>query len=246
MEILLDYHSKIPYDGGLGPAHLWFILYLFLISLVGLVIIRSFKRVGMEKILLKLKNKLIGKYSLFFMISIFFLADMTPLAIAQKNILLFLIVFLMGYIVYGDNDYLEYIDIKKGESLILTLILFIIYVFTILHYYNLNNVGNLGLKVLLSIIRNGIMITTIVAIVGYGRKYLNKGGKILVYLNKACFPVYILHQTVIVVIAYYLMDFEFPIYISTLIIIIGSVSITFGIYEVVKRIKIMRILIGIK
>ena len=27
----------------------------------------------------------------------------------------FLIVFLMGYIVYGDNDYLEYIDKKKTK-----------------------------------------------------------------------------------------------------------------------------------
>ena len=62
------------------------------------------------------------------------------------------------------------------------------------------------MKVLLSLMRNGIMVTTIVAIVGYGRKYLTKGGKVLDYLNKACFPVYILHQPVIVVIAYYLVS----------------------------------------
>ena len=48
--------SDIPYDGGLGPAHLWFILYLFIISIIGLFIIRSFRKESMKKFLLKLKD----------------------------------------------------------------------------------------------------------------------------------------------------------------------------------------------
>lgn len=238
--------SNIPYDGGLGPAHLWFILYLFIISIVGLLIVKSFKKEGMEKFLLKLKYKLTSKYSLAFAILIFLAADMTPLAIAEKNILMFLIVFLMGYVVYGDNDYLEYIDKSKRKGLIISLIFFVLYMRVILYYYNLDNNGNLGLKVLLSVLRNCIMITTIVAIIGYGRKYLNRGGKVLSYLNKACFPVYIIHQTVIVIIAYYLLNCTLPMYLSISLIIGSSVIITFGIYEIVSRIKIMRFLIGIK
>ena len=239
--------SDIPYDGGLGPAHLWFILYLFIISIVGLFIIRSFKKEGMKKFLLELKYKLTGRYSLFLIVLVFFIADMTPLAIAQKNILIFLIVFLMGYIVYGENDYLEYIDKNKMKSLIITVILLIVYIGIILNYYKGHNNGNLSLKVLLSIIRNGVMITTIVAIIGYGRKYLTGGGKVLHYLNKACFPVYILHQPVIVIIAYYLLNnYTFPMYLSILIILGSSIPITFGIYEIFSRIKIMKYLIGVK
>ena len=165
--------SKIPYDGGLGPAHLWFILYLFIISIVGLLIIRNFKRDGIEKFLLKLKNKLTNKYSLVYTILIFLIADMIPLAIAQKNILIFLIVFLMGYVVYGDNDYLEYIDRNKRKGLIIAVLLCGIYTGVILYYYRLNNNSNIALEVLLSIMRNGIMITTIVAIIGYGQKIFN-------------------------------------------------------------------------
>jgi len=237
--------SNIPYDGGLGPAHLWFILYLFIISIVGLFIIRSFRKKGMEKFLLKIKDKLTSKYSLVFTLLILFTTDMTPIAIAEKNILIFLIVFLMGYVVYGDNDYLEYIDKKKNQSLILAMIFCVFYVGVILYYYNLDNNSGLSLKVIVSIIRNGIMVTTIVAIIGYGRKYLTKGEKVLDYLNKACFPVYILHQPVIVIIAYYLIsNFELPIYLLILIILGSSVPITFGIYEILKRIKIMKYLIG--
>lgn len=238
--------SNIPYDGALGPAHLWFIIYLFFISLIGLMVIKGLKKEGISKILVKLKCKLIGKYSLFFTTTIFFIADMTPLAIAQKNILIFLVVFLFGYAAYDDNECLEYIDNNKGKSLIITLIVFLIYTGVILHFYNLNNNGNIALKIILSLTRNIIMITTITTIVGYGRKYLTMGGKVLSYLNKACFPVYIIHQTVIVIIGYYMLNYNLPILASFSIIIISSVLATFVIYEIFKRIKVVRFLVGIK
>ena len=91
------------------------------------------------------------------------------------------------------------------------------------------------------------MITTIVAIIGYGRKYLTSGGKVLDYLNRACFPVYILHQPVIVIIAYYIMNYyTLPTYLLILMILGSSVPITFGIYEIFRRIKITKYLIGVK
>jgi peptidoglycan/LPS O-acetylase OafA/YrhL len=90
------------------------------------------------------------------------------------------------------------------------------------------------------------MITTITTIVGYGRKYLTMGGKVLSYLNKACFPVYIIHQTVIVIIGYYMLNYNLPILASFSIIIISSVLATFVIYEIFKRIKVVRFLVGIK
>ena len=195
--------------------------------------------------MLKLKEKLTSKYSLVFIVLVLFITDMTPIAIAQKNILIFLIVFLMGYISYDDNDYLQYVDKKKKQSLILAVFFCAFYIGVILYYYNLNDNSGIGLKAIVSIMRNGIMVTTIVAIIGYGRKYLTKGGWILDYLNKACFPVYILHQPVIVIIAYYLISsLKLPIYLSILIILGSSIPVTFGIYEILRRIKIMKYLIG--
>jgi len=68
-----------------------------------------------------------------------------------------------------------------------------------------------------------------------------------VYLNKACFPIYILHQPIIVVISYYLLKYyKLPVHVSILIILGSSVIITFGVYEIFKRIKIIKYLIGSK
>lgn len=237
--------SDIPYDGGLGPAHLWFILYLFIISVFGILIIKTFKTEFMKKLLLKLKNIIISKYSLLFIVSLFSFADMTPLAIAEKNIFIFLIVFLMGYIVYSDDDYLNYIDKSKNKALVLSLGIIIIYIGVILYYYQHYNEA-FWLQTILSILRNIIMVTVVSWMIGYGRKYLTKGGSSLNYLNKACFPIYILHQTVIVIIGNYILNYNVPIYIAFLIIIISSFIITFVLYEILKRIKIIRVLIGSK
>jgi peptidoglycan/LPS O-acetylase OafA/YrhL len=149
----------------------------------------------------------------------------------------------MGYVAYGDEEYLRYIDNNKMKSLFITIVLFILYIFLVIHHYNSEQ--SQGLEILLSLMRNCVMITTITAIVGYGRKYLTKGGKALIYLNKACFPIYILHQPIVVVISYYLLKYyKLPIHVSILIILANSVIATFLLYELFKRIKITRYLIG--
>lgn len=43
------------------------------------------------------------------------------------------------------------------------------------------------------------------AAVGYGREYLNKKHRALNYINQAVYPFYILHQTIIVIIVYYVV-----------------------------------------
>jgi peptidoglycan/LPS O-acetylase OafA/YrhL len=48
---------------------------------------------------------------------------------------------------------------------------------------------------------------TILLILSYGKKYLNKKTKLLTYFNKAAFPVYILHQTILVIAGYYILKF---------------------------------------
>lgn len=60
--------------------------------------------------------------------------------------------------------------------------------------------------ILKNIAENGIkcsmIITAIITIVGYGIKYMNKENKLLRYLNKASFPVYIMHQTILLTLAF--------------------------------------------
>ncbi len=88
----------------------------------------------------------------------------------------------------------------------------------------------------------------VLAIVGYGKKYLNRKHKVLDYLNQAVYPFYILHQTVIVVLVYYIVQTHNESILSKYIYTVGmTFFVTVGIYHLlVKPYAIPRFLLGMK
>jgi glucan biosynthesis protein C len=72
-------------------------------------------------------------------------------------------------------------------------------------------------------------------IIGYGRKYLNNYHLSLRYLNEAAYPFYILHQSVIVVIAFYVVRTSDTILSKYLFLVIASLITTIFIYHLFIR-----------
>jgi glucan biosynthesis protein C len=83
-------------------------------------------------------------------------------------------------------------------------------------------------------------------ILGLAAVHLNRPSKALAYLSKSVFPVYIVHFPIQYAISYYLM----PVAISAMaklgILLIGTFVGCFLIYEIVRRIKWIRPLFGMK
>ena len=88
----------------------------------------------------------------------------------------------------------------------------------------------------------------VLALVGYGKKYLNYKLKILDYLNQAVYPFYILHQTVIVVLTYYIVQTQNESILSKYLYTVGiTFFITVGIYHLLIRpYALTRFLFGMK
>ena len=88
----------------------------------------------------------------------------------------------------------------------------------------------------------------VLALVGYGKKYLNRRHKVLGYLNQAVYPFYILHQTVIVILAYYIVQTQNESILSKYIYTVGmTLFVTMGIYHLlVQPFPVMRFLFGMK
>ena len=83
--------------------------------------------------------------------------------------------------------------------------------------------------------------------VGYGKKYLNRKTKIQHYLNQAVYPFYILHQTVIVVIVYYVIQVQESILMKYLFTVVLSLIVSVSIYHLfIRPYKVMRFLFGMK
>ena len=74
-------------------------------------------------------------------------------------------------------------------------------------------------------------------LLGYGRRYLDRTSPALSYLGEASYPVYLLHQTVIVIAAFYVVDLAAAEPLQWLTLMVVSVAGTFALYEVVRRIR---------
>jgi len=88
----------------------------------------------------------------------------------------------------------------------------------------------------------------VLALVGYGKKYMNRKLKILDYLNQAVYPFYILHQTVIVILVYYIVQTQNESILSKYIYTVGiTFFITVGTYHLLIRpYAFTRFLFGMK
>lgn len=88
--------------------------------------------------------------------------------------------------------------------------------------------------------------TFMAAILGYGARYLNRGGPVLRYLSVGVFPFYIVHQTVIIVAAHYLMPLSLPLAVEALVIIVGAFATCFLTYEIARRWGWLALVLGIR
>jgi len=87
----------------------------------------------------------------------------------------------------------------------------------------------------------------LIAMLGFGSRYLNFSNRFFKYANEAVLPFYILHQTVILAIGYYIVRLHLPIAAKFFIIVTVSLVTILSLYDVlVKRINILRFLFGMK
>jgi peptidoglycan/LPS O-acetylase OafA/YrhL len=87
----------------------------------------------------------------------------------------------------------------------------------------------------------------VLAILGFGRKHLNIGTPLLRYANEAVLPFYILHQTVLLGVGYYVLQWAIPDLLKWVLILILSFGIIMVLYEfLVRRYNVMRLLFGMK
>ena len=85
----------------------------------------------------------------------------------------------------------------------------------------------------------------IVAILGFARRHLNRDNAARRYLTTAVFPVYILHQTVIVVAAHALKPVQLDPLLEGVVLVLITAAVCFLGYEAIRRVTALRPLFGL-
>lgn len=87
--------------------------------------------------------------------------------------------------------------------------------------------------------------SAIVAACGFARRHLDRDGPARRYLTEAVFPVYILHQTLIVVLARTLKPLGIAPGLEAVVLIVSTTVLCFTGFEIVRRVPLLRPLFGL-
>lgn len=86
----------------------------------------------------------------------------------------------------------------------------------------------------------------IVALIGLASRYLHHDHSLRPMLTEAVFPFYIIHQTIIVAVGWWLLQFALPPGIEFIILVIATISGCWAFYRLGRTVRWLRPLIGLR
>ncbi len=223
----------------LGYAHLWFLLYLFVFTLLCLPL---FKKWSIQKEKLeKLSVHLCKGNNIYYPITFIIFAEMIlrpfssgmqTLIMDWANDVVYLSMLIFGFVFASDNKIQERLERLKRTAGIIFLVLSILYI--IIFYLLLAEGIDL---VALWVATKGIYeCSAILYLLWFGKRYFNKKSKVLNYINKASFTYYLYHFIPVSFFTYYFAYININVYFKYLLVVILSYLSIFIIYEVfIKR-----------
>jgi surface polysaccharide O-acyltransferase-like enzyme len=102
-----------------------------------------------------------------------------------------------------------------------------------------------GLRFVFSYIMVIYAWSFILALLGFGQRFLNRESPLLRYLTGAIFCYYVLHQTITVVAGYYLTEFQLGVVAESMLVLTVTVAGCVIGYELIRRVPYVRTLFGV-
>jgi glucan biosynthesis protein C len=243
---------------GLTPypfyGHLWFLQILFLISLLTLPILFFLRSEKGERLIGKLVtwSEHPGGIFIFVLPLVLVRAGLMWMPSytdeSWANFLWYTFFFLYGFILASDERFIVAVNKNRWIGLALWFGLFVgvgsIFLF-VLGFEPDEGLGFSGLFVIWEICYSLISWGAIIFLLSLFNRKLNFSNSLLSYSNEAVLPFYLLHQTVILIVGWYVIPLINNSLISYLAIVLISFPFILLLYEVfIRHIPFMRFLFG--
>ncbi|MBE0528864.1 MAG: acyltransferase [Thermoleophilia bacterium] len=235
------------YAGGFTPGHMWFVLFLFVFSLVALPLFLWLRNRGGRRVVTGLGRlwqnpaALILVPALVLVLPWYVMEDDLS---GQPPIGFFLLV-VLGFVLLGDERIYRTIGRHWTWILCLGVAASIAYIWAEPRAgdWSYDAAVFAGMRILYEI---GVWCV-ILGLLGLAQRFFTAGGPVLGYATEAAYPFYILHQTVIVIIAYFVVQWDWAVGLKFAAIAVASFALSLLIYEVaVRRWGPVRFLFGMK
>lgn len=97
-----------------------------------------------------------------------------------------------------------------------------------------------------ALVANVFTWAALMAFIGYGRRYLSFCNPLLRWARDASYPIYILHQTVIIAVGYWVIQQPWNAWTKFALVVLGTLAICIALYEGIRRFSLTRLLFGMK
>lgn len=242
---IYDFGGAFPLLGN----HLWFLVLLFVYSLI---LIGPFVLLRREKTyngLLKVTSFLAKPGIIFtFALPVILVEQIhtyfgTPLGLlGGYTFTTFILFYFIGFLIASNENFKESIE-KQIIPALIGVVAFGVSMIVLIY------VGTYGANywdpvywVLYPIYGWCLVILTL----GLGSKFMNKNNKARKFMNELVMPFFILHQTVIVVIGFYIIDLPLSMITKYLIIVSSSLGIIIILLLIIKFLNPLRVLFGMR
>lgn len=253
---IADYYTHmfegIYPEGNFSWHHLWFILYLFVIALGFSLFIKMFRSNAFKRLIDRAELFFAKPFSLNLLILPVILSQVVlrpyfpdethDLVNDWAYIACYFIYFLYGFILLRSTVIKKIIEGQRRSFLAQTLI-FTVIMFSSPYFISNEKTAEITWDVFAVI----MTWTCGMSAVGYASRYLNKDSELRQLANEAIFPVYLLHQPVIVVVASFVTKFDVSVFTKFYCVTLLSITATAVIYAfLIRPFMITRILFGMK
>ncbi len=229
--------------------HIWYLPFLFALSVLLFPLLKAMKSDGKLNswvYTITSSPKLIWLLIFPIIIVDYSLRPLFPSYLEWADFMVYLFYFLYGFAFQVNHKTIE--NIEKNTYLFLGVgtTIWLIYMINQANIDMVSQPEHSWTFLLISIFRNLNNFCWVLAILGLGKTFLNSGHKLLKDLNQGILPFYILHQTVIVCIGFYIVNWELSLWPKFVLILSSSFLIAIGLYQMIYRIKLLRFLFGMK
>lgn len=261
IDLYSSFWSYLPhmFDGGPYPNgnvswhHLWFILYLFIISLL----ISPFLKYTKSEHYNKIRGKLISissrKMGLNWLLPIIIFSQIILRQYFPNSthalyndwayFTFYLLFFLSGFILFTSSTVINALNRDRRLYLFQT-ILFSVLLFSLPRILGAPSIVQDYARGITEIV---IALSCGLTAIGYFRKYCNKDHSYRKILNEAIYPFYLLHQPVLIVVGYFVLQWEVSHALQAFLITTLSLIVIIVCYWlVVRRFNLLRLVMGMK
>ncbi|MFC2096096.1 acyltransferase family protein [Bacteroidota bacterium] len=247
---LLIHHPGISlsWTGHLG-YHIWYLAFLFIMTIAALPLLKAFTKENLvTKLLSAISNIRLGIFLFVVPIILFdiVLRPFFPGYLDWADFFVYAMYFLTGYIFMTQRRFVESARKYTYYFLNIGILTTALSAYAMSIYPELLESSSPTVFILSSIISSLNAFSWVMFLFGLSQRKLNFNHRLLNSLNVGILPFYILHQTVIILIGYYVIALDLSILSKFSIILSTSLVATIGLYQIIRRFTLLRVLFGMK